>query len=175
MIRTLSFLCLVSAASAWTTPTMSMGGASSSVGRRQVLNTITAAGAVVFASPIVANAIEACPPKSNNCVRATWTPPAGTSKKDAITSLKAVLNAYPQEGQDNVDGGGWALVQDDLDSKGTARVEYKSSGKGNFAKFLNGGKPFTDDLLIEVSDSGTVELRSSSRVGESDFGVNAKV
>jgi hypothetical protein len=88
--------------------------------------------------------------------------------------LKQVLSAYPQEGQDNVDGGGWVIAEDDLDSKGTARVEYRSSGKGNFAKFFNAGKPFVDDLLIEVGN-GAVELRSSSRIGESDFGVNTKV
>lgn len=144
----------------------------SSISRRNVMNTI--AVSAFLASPAVANAIDACPPKSQNCIRATWNPPSGTSNKDVVLTLKQVLNAYPQEGQDNVDGGGWVIAEDDLDSKGTARVEYRSSGKGNFAKFLNGGKPFVDDLLIEVGN-GTVELRSSSRVGESDFGVNAKV
>lgn len=60
-----------------------------------------------------------------------------------------------------------------MEGAGTAAIEYKSSGKGNFAKFFNGGKPFTDDLILEVSGT-VVEVRSSSRVGESDFGVNAK-
>ena len=27
-------------------------------------------------------------------------------------------------------------------------LEYSSSGKGNFAKFFNGGKPFVDDLTV---------------------------
>lgn len=94
------------------------------------------------------------------------------SKKDAVKAVRDVINAYPQEGQAKVDGGGWVVAEDDLDSSGTGRVEYKSSGKGNFAKFFNGGKPFTDDLLVEVGDDGKVELKSSSRVGESDFGVN---
>jgi len=59
-------------------------------------------------------------------------------------------------------------------SSGFARVEYKSSGKGFFAKAFNGGKPFVDDLKLEVSDGGAVQVKSQSRVGESDFGVNGK-
>lgn len=140
MFRALAlFACLASAANAWTTtPT----GESSSISRRNVFQTITtsAAAAVVAASsPSLANAMEACPPKSQNCVRATWSPPAGTAKKDSAKAVRDVLNAYPQEGQSGgkVDGGGWTIVQDDLDSNGTARVEYKSryvqSGKRVFS------------------------------------------
>jgi uncharacterized protein (DUF1499 family) len=83
-----------------------------------------------------------------------------------------VLQSYPQEGQNKVDLGGWKIVEDNFDS-GSARIEY-TSGLGNFAKFLNGGKPFVDDLKLEVADSGVVEVRSSSRIGESDFKVNQK-
>jgi hypothetical protein len=121
-------------------------------------------------------ALEQCPPKSNNCVRTQWTPPSGSSKSDAIASLRDAIKAYPQEGQNNVDGGGWIIAEDDLDgASSAARVEFRSSGKGNFAKFLNGGKPFVDDLKIEVDDSGVVQIKSQSRVGDSDFGVNSKV
>jgi uncharacterized protein (DUF1499 family) len=52
-------------------------------------------------------------------------------------------------------------------------VEYRSSGKGFFAKNFNGGRPFVDDLNIEITD-GKVQIRSQSRVGDSDFGVNKK-
>jgi hypothetical protein len=76
-------------------------------------------------------------------------------------------------GQDKADLGGWQIIEDDLEGSGTARVEYKS-GLGNFAKFLNGGKPFVDDLKLDIASSGVVEVRSSSRVGESDFDVNRK-
>ena len=76
-------------------------------------------------------------------------------------------------GQEKVDLGGWKMVEDDLSGYGKARVEY-TSGIGNFAKYFNGGKPFIDDLVLEVSDSGAVEVRSSSRIGESDFDVNRK-
>ena len=69
---------------------------------------------------------------------------------------------------------GYKLVEDSLSSTGFARWEFQSSGKGNMAKFFNGGKPFTDDLEVLISDSGKVDLTSSSRVGDSDFGVNSK-
>jgi hypothetical protein len=78
--------------------------------------------------------------------------------------------------------GGWALVEpgffsaDDASGK-VARIEY-TSGIGNFAKFLNGGKPFVDDVLLSLQqqDDGAcvVQVKSSSRVGDSDLGVNEK-
>ena len=57
-------------------------------------------------------------------------------------------------------------------SAGYARLEYKS-GIGNFAKFFNGGRPFIDDLELSIASNG-VSVFSSSRVGDSDFGVNGK-
>ena len=77
-----------------------------------------------------------------------------------------------QGGQNDADKGGWTIVSDDLESAGTAAVEYRS-GIGNFAKFLNGGKPFVDDLKVEIQN-GSVQVRSASRVGDSDFKVNQK-
>jgi hypothetical protein len=57
----------------------------------------------------------------------------------------------------------------------TFSLSGRCSGKGNFAKFFNAGKPFVDDLNIEIEDDGKVEIKSASRVGESDFGVNKAV
>lgn len=143
--------------------------------RRDALQNIAVGFALVTASPVSPSyAFDACPPKANNCVSTTWTPPKG-SKADVVKSLKEVINAYPLEGQNDVDGGGWKIAQDNLSGDGSARVEYMSSGKGNFAKFFNGGKPFVDDLNIFVEENGVVQVRSQSRVGDSDFGVNAKV
>mmetsp|Transcript_129969 Transcript_129969/g.363797 ORF Transcript_129969/g.363797 Transcript_129969/m.363797 type:complete len:186 (+) Transcript_129969:158-715(+) len=140
--------------------------------RRDAFKTVVASGAAVLVTtPTIVNALEACPKGSSNCIRTEWTPPAGSSKDAAIASLKKALDSYPQEGQQKVDLGGWAIVDDFSD--GSARVEFKS-GIGNFAKFLNGGKPFVDDLKFEVADSGVVSVKSSSRVGDSDFGVNQK-
>lgn len=123
--------------------------------------------------------VTACKPDANNCwstassgktMMMPWTWPAGTSRDKAMTELKAVLDSYPQAGQDGVDLGGWSVAEDD--GKGFTRIEFKS-GIGNFAKFFNGGKPFVDDLYVSVEPSN-VAIKSSSRVGDSDFGVNAK-
>ena len=55
---------------------------------------------------------------------------------------------------------------------GKTRIEF-ASGLGMFAKLMNGNKPFIDDLEIEVSGN-VIQLRSSSRIGQSDLGVNQK-
>merc|ERR1719238_2019892 len=101
-----------------------------------------------------------------------WTFPAGASKTSATSTLKEVLAAYPQEGQAGVDLGGWSVAVDSLADKGYARREFKS-GLGNFARFFNNNKPFVDDLELSV-EASSVCVRSSSRVGDSDLGVNAK-
>eukprot|EP00977_Amphora_coffeiformis_P019386 scaffold7213_cov166-Amphora_coffeaeformis.AAC.2 len=191
-----------------------------------------AAAVVVGTTATAANAMDACPKGSNNCIRTTWTPPSGAAKSEIAATVKTILSNYPQvrekkkqsfpslvpdqssfplercqhcrlvicfsqcccdnslvyslflrlhlfnfpptqEGQNDVDKGGWTIVSEDLTGAGTAAVEYKS-GIGNFAKFLNGGKPFVDDLKLEITGDGVVEVRSASRVGDSDFKVNQK-
>ena len=126
-------------------------------------------------------ALKACPPGAQNCWSTasndktklqTWTWPASMSRPDAIKELQAVVSSYPAEGQDGVDKGGFRIIVDELEANGYERVEFLS-GIGNMAKFFNGGKPFVDDLELNVEDDG-VCVRSSSRVGDSDFGVNAK-
>ena len=54
-----------------------------------------------------------------------------------------------------------------------ARVEYKSC-VGPAAIAINLGQPFVDDLKLEVENDGTVQVRSSSRMGSSDLFVNKK-
>ena len=170
VIQKLLTFALLAKASAYS------GTSSPRSSRRDVLNKLatgTLFGVVSVASS--ANALEICPPKANNCVRTVWKAPEGTSKDDSVKALLEAINAYPQAGQADVDGGGWTIAEDDLAVSGTVRVEYKSSGKGNFAKFFNGGKPFVDDLKLEVESNGNVQVKSQSRVGDSDFGVNTKV
>jgi hypothetical protein len=152
------------------------------ISRRVALSDVvfsSAAAAVVIAStPRAANAaIASCPPNSNNCLRQTWTPPSSTSASDAVEQLRAAILDYPIEGQEDgkVDGGGYAIVSDTLDAaSGSMSVEYRSSGKGTFARLFNGGKPFVDDLVVVANGSGGYDFRSASRVGDSDFGVNGK-
>jgi len=146
-----------------------------SVGRRDIFNKVASTGiAVAFvaaASP--ANALDACPKGSKNCILTKWNPPAGTDAKAAIGTLKKVIESYPQEGQNKADLGGWSAVDGAYAPGSVVSVEY-TSGLGNFAKFLNGGKPFVDDLKLAIGQDGAVDVRSSSRIGESDFGVNQK-
>jgi uncharacterized protein (DUF1499 family) len=114
--------------------------------------------------------LAACPPRSQNCIRTSWKVPSGT--KDAYASVVELFKSYPQEGQGDVDKGGWTIV-DENSNNNTLRLEYKS-GIGNFAKFFNGAKPFIDDVVVQVNDNSIIEIRSSSRIGESDLGVNQK-
>lgn len=142
---------------------------------------LAAGAALAAAAPLPALALKPCPPGANNCFSAAstdknklaqWSWPAGMSRADAVASLRKSLEAYPQEGQADADKGGWTFAEDGLAEKGYARLEYKS-GLGNMAKFFNGGQPFVDDLEVSVEDA-SVCVRSASRVGDSDFGVNAK-
>mmetsp|Transcript_4651 Transcript_4651/g.9817 ORF Transcript_4651/g.9817 Transcript_4651/m.9817 type:complete len:198 (-) Transcript_4651:43-636(-) len=143
--------------------------------RRVAIRNILLGPAIVGASPALA--IDACGKKANNCILQVWSPPVKAPISKVTSDIREVINAYPQEGQADVDGGGYTIVDDKLAGGATPsmRVEYRSSGKGKLAKFFNGGKPFVDDLIIEVLEgSKGVEFRSASRVGDSDFGVNAK-
>ncbi|KAG7346330.1 DUF1499 domain containing protein [Nitzschia inconspicua] len=145
----------------------------SAVDRRGVLAGGAAAALAFLTSNNPAQALEACPKGSNNCISTTWTPPSGTDATKAASTLKAVIESYPQEGQNKVDMGGWTIVDDSFAPGKVAKIEYKS-GIGNFAKFFNGGKPFVDDLKLELGSDGVVSVRSSSRIGDSDLGVNQK-
>ena len=121
------------------------------------------------ASASAANEIAACPPRSQNCVRTTWMAPTGTN--DVASKVLELFKSYPIDGQNDIDKGGWTIVKDGGDD-GIISLEYKS-GIGNFAKYFNGGKPFVDDVTILVSGS-TIDIRSRSRVGDSDLDVNQK-
>ena len=151
-----------------------------SVSRRGVGQLLAGGAAAASAPALAAGSVAPCPANSNNCFSTAstgktavppWEWPAGTSRADAVKELKAVVEAYPQAGQGNVDLGGWSYGDDRLAADGTARLEFRS-GIGKFAKFFNGGQPFVDDLDLVVTDR--VAVRSASRVGDSDFGVNAK-
>lgn len=146
-----------------------------SVGRREMFKNVASAGAAVafVAATSPANAVDACPKGSKNCITTQWTPPAGTDAKAAAGTLEKIIASYPQEGQDKVDLGGWSLVDGSYAPGSTVSIEYKS-GIGNFAKFFNGGKPFTDDLKLAIAADGAVSVKSASRVGDSDMGVNQK-
>ncbi|VEU33544.1 unnamed protein product [Pseudo-nitzschia multistriata] len=163
--RTLLFASTLSSAAAYSIKPQN------EVGRREMFQKVGAAAFLVAASP--ANALDGCPKGSNNCLTTKWTPPAGTDSSAAASTLKKVIESYPQDGQNKVDLGGWTIVDDSFAPGKVASVEYKS-GIGNFAKFFNGGKPFVDDLKLEIGADGAVDVKSSSRIGDSDLGVNQK-
>jgi hypothetical protein len=110
--------------------------------------------------PIPTSALKPCLKGSANCIRTTWV--SGGSKEEATEAIQKCLAAYPQKGQNGVDKGGWTIAEGSLES-GSARLEFLSG---------TGPRSFVDDLLMEVQEDGRVEVRSSSRIGYSDMGVN---
>ena len=129
--------------------------------RRALLSSTAAVAALALPGASFA-AVKPCPGGAQNCFSTAgpdkakisqWVWPSGMSRADAAASLKSVLVAYPQAGQDGVDGGGWTLTTDTLVDNSFAAFEFKSAGTGNFAKFFNGGKPFIDDLVVSVEDT----------------------
>ena len=164
-------------------PTMSIGGTGrpnhAPSSRRDVVRGTVSAffGVATIGSAMVGDgalALEKCRPNALNCIRTVWYPPEGTSRAEAVRTLRDVLGSYPQSGQSGVDCSGWAVAVDDLDgSTSSARVEFRSC-VGPAALAINLARPFVDDLKLEVGEDGSIEVRSSSRMGASDVGVNKK-
>ena len=81
---------------------------------------------------------------------------------DAASDVKAAIAAYPP-GQRGVDGGGFKVMDEKLDGKRAyLYVQFESRRKG-----------FIDDMELLLAD-GVCNVRTSSRVGYLDLGVNAK-
>lgn len=126
---------------------------------------------VAFATISSGLALDPCPKGSKNCILTRWTPPPKANKGIVVKTIMEVVNSYPPSGQAGIDGAGYDIVENTLSSKGRARIEYKNCGA--FAKLFNGGKPYIDDLVVQL-DGKEVSVRSSSRMGQSDLGVNKK-
>ena len=124
------------------------------------------------ASALAVETLPKCEKGSKNCLTHYWRFPEDMSSAAAgISDIKKVIESYPQNGQNSVDLGGWKLMSEEAD---ILRYEFFSSSDGKWAKFFNGGKPFVDDVSIAVDGDGFASVRSSSRIGESDMGVNLK-
>ena len=93
-----------------------------------------------------------------------WKWPKGMTQVEAFQQLENVVKQYPP-GQGNIDGGGFKVVTSDA-QKGYMYIQFESLKAG-----------YIDDVEFAVIDAfgkDSVQVRSSSRVGYLDFGVNAK-
>ena len=93
-----------------------------------------------------------------------WPSEFGNDKAKAFQQLVEAVNSY-EPGQGNVDGGGFKVITSSPE-KGYIYVQFESLKNG-----------YIDDMelaFIEGFGDRSVQVRSSSRVGYLDFGVNAK-
>ncbi len=114
-------------------------------------------------------------PAKNNCwstedkgsrILTAWVPPSNLKGAESIfRDLQQTISEYPQSGQSNVDGGGWTLAEEKIgNSVWYARYEFTS------LRFK-----YIDDLEVRVdaNNGEKISIRSSSRDGGFDYGVNA--
>ncbi len=82
---------------------------------------------------------------------------------EAVSELKDVIASYPP-GQNGIDGGGFKLMDSKVsgDTSAYLYVQFESLRKG-----------YIDDFEIALAD-GVANVRTSSRLGYLDLGVNAK-
>ena len=91
-----------------------------------------------------------------------WSWPKGYDQEKAFAELEQVISAY-KPGEGNIDGGGFEIQKVDPKA-GYIYVQFEALKNG-----------YIDDLeLAVVPEREGVQVRSSSRVGYLDFGVNAK-
>ena len=91
-----------------------------------------------------------------------WPEEFGDDSEKAFAQLASTINAY-KPGQSNVDGGGFKVITNE---KGYIYTQFESLKNG-----------YIDDVefaLIEGFGKKSVQVRSSSRIGYLDFGVNAR-
>ena len=91
-----------------------------------------------------------------------WPEEFGDDSEKAFAQLASTINSY-KPGQANVDGGGFKIITNE---KGYIYTQFQSLKNG-----------YIDDVefaLVEGFGKNSVQLRSSSRIGYLDYGVNAK-
>lgn len=91
-----------------------------------------------------------------------WVWPKDMEMEAAFQQLEETIKAY-KPGQGNIDGGGFQVV--------TSKPGYL------YAQFESLKNGYIDDFevaYIDGMEEGKVQVRSSSRVGYLDYGVNAK-
>jgi uncharacterized protein (DUF1499 family) len=102
-----------------------------------------------------------------------WVWPASLDQEKALDELKQVILAY-EPGQKGVDGGGFEIKTYDP-VKGYMYVQFESLKNGYIDDVEFAVLPPSDDGASSGGGaSREVQVRSSSRIGYLDFGVNAK-
>lgn len=94
-----------------------------------------------------------------------WEPPS-TIKGNPLAiakELEETMARYPQQGQNDVDRGGWKQAERTTDDKATY-LRYE---------FTSGKFKYIDELELLVDASGRVSVRTSSRSAGFDYNVNA--
>ena len=86
-----------------------------------------------------------------------------SSRKDAFQELYEVVKAY-EVGQNNIDGGGFDIVTFDPEA-GYIYVQFESLKNGYIDDF---------EMAMINKEDNAIQVRSASRLGYLDFGVNAK-
>ena len=98
--------------------------------------------------------------ESTTNLMAPWEPPVDDAKP--FETLKTVVKDYPP-GQGGIDGGGFAIIQE---TDSYLYCQFESLKKG-----------FIDDVEFAMipanNNNNKVQVRSASRLGFTDFGVNA--
>ena len=87
------------------------------------------------------------------------TPPIPQWSGGKMSDVMTVLNSY-QVGQNGIDGGGYKIIK-----------ESQTYVYAQFESYKNG---YVDDFEIADIGNGKFDIRSSSRIGYLDYGVNAK-
>jgi len=89
-----------------------------------------------------------------------WVPPVGGEGEVPLRAVARVVNGYVP-GQGGIDGGGFTLV---TETESYLYYQFESLKKG-----------FIDDVEFAKSPSPSsgILVRSASRLGQTDFGVNA--
>mmetsp|Transcript_25038 Transcript_25038/g.27601 ORF Transcript_25038/g.27601 Transcript_25038/m.27601 type:complete len:242 (+) Transcript_25038:56-781(+) len=85
----------------------------------------------------------------------SWDPPKSSS---AIKEVKKIIDTY-EVGQGGIDGGGYKVISEE---EGYLYVQFQSYKSG-----------YIDDVEFWYN-SNKVDIRSASRLGQSDLGVNGK-
>ena len=85
--------------------------------------------------------------------------------KAIAKQLEDAMAEYPQQGQNDVDRGGWVFADKQTDNSGQATyLRYE---------FTSGKLKYVDELELLVDSSGNVSVRTSSRSAGFDYNVNA--